>query len=78
MPAVPKTPAYFSPYVLRGDTLYVSGNCGMNAQGEFIEGTVQDRTTQAMKNIEAALRANKMELTDSKHAYWSRTRYAIF
>lgn len=55
----------YSPYQLRGDTLYVSGNCGVDATGKFIEGTVQDRTTLALSNIEKSLAANGMDITDS-------------
>lgn len=67
-PKLPPPPPYFSQAILAheaGQTLYLSGQCG-TLNGAFIEGTVQDRTTQIMKNITAVLEEAGMGLGDSE------------
>ncbi|GAA5897655.1 hypothetical protein JCM6882_000061 [Rhodosporidiobolus microsporus] len=64
-PNVPKPSPWLSSAILSGETLYISGQCGVDpASGKFIDGTVQDRTTQALKNIEATLKAAGMAVED--------------
>ncbi|GAA5826381.1 hypothetical protein JCM11251_002342 [Rhodosporidiobolus azoricus] len=67
-PGVPKPSPWLSSAILTesaGPTLYVSGQCGVDpASGNFIGGTVQDRTTQALKNVEAILKAAGLEVQD--------------
>ncbi|BGP32664.1 hypothetical protein JCM10296v2_004446 [Rhodotorula toruloides] len=46
------------------NTLYLSGQCGVDLEGNFIEGTVADRTKQTMRNIAAVLEAAGMGLED--------------
>ncbi|GAA6045143.1 hypothetical protein JCM8097_006451 [Rhodosporidiobolus ruineniae] len=62
-PGIPKPSPWLSPAILSGSTLYISGQCGVDpVSGEFLKGTVQDRTAQALKNVEATLRAAGMGL----------------
>lgn len=66
-PGVPKAAPFLSPAVLdpNSNTLYLSGQCGVDLEGNFIGGTVADRTKQTMRNIAAVLRAAGMGLEDS-------------
>lgn len=66
-PGVPKAPPFLSPAILHSDsnTLYLSGQCGVDLEGNFIEGSVADRTKQTMRNIAAVLKAAGMGLEDS-------------
>lgn len=54
-----KAPAPIGPYnqaILANDTLYISGQIGINpATGELVEGGVDEETKQVMKNLEAIL-----------------------
>ncbi|KAL7416452.1 Endoribonuclease L-PSP/chorismate mutase-like protein [Mrakia frigida] len=43
--------------------VYVSGACGIK-DGKFVEGTVKDRTIQALKNVEALLKEAGLGLED--------------
>ncbi|GAA6049691.1 hypothetical protein JCM3770_004411 [Rhodotorula araucariae] len=64
-PNAPKAAPFLSPAILSGQTLYLSGQCGVDpASGEFVPGTVGDRTRRAMANIDALLRAAGMTLGD--------------
>lgn len=59
-----KAPAPIGPYnqaVLANDTLYISGQIGIDpATGELVEGGVDEETKQAMKNLEAILKEADM------------------
>ncbi|BGP00052.1 hypothetical protein NBRC10513v2_004275 [Rhodotorula toruloides] len=61
-PGVPKAAPFLSPAVLddNSNTLYLSGQCGVDLEGNFIDGTVADRTKQTMRNIAAVLTAAGM------------------
>lgn len=54
-------PAAIGPYsqaVKAGDTLYLSGQIGMNpATGELVSADVKEQTAQALKNMKAVLAA---------------------
>ncbi|BGP25195.1 endoribonuclease L-PSP [Rhodotorula toruloides] len=65
-PGVPKAASFLSPAVLddNSHTLYLSGQCGVDLEGNFIEGTVSDRTKQTMRNIAAVLKAAGMGVED--------------
>lgn len=64
-PGAPKPSPYLSSAIQTGNTLYLSGQCGVSPEtGEFISGTVGDRTKRAMKNVEAILQAAGMTLAD--------------
>ncbi|MCY3731929.1 MAG: Rid family detoxifying hydrolase [Rhodospirillaceae bacterium] len=65
----PETYPYFgfpySPGILVGDTLYISGHLGRDPQTtELVEGGIQAETRQAMANIQAVLSAAGMTLQD--------------
>ncbi|GAA6064617.1 hypothetical protein JCM10212_006571 [Sporobolomyces blumeae] len=61
-PDLAPPPPFLSSAVLAQETLYISGCCGQAKDGSFVGGTVADRTTQAMRNIESILRAAGMSL----------------
>ncbi|BGP16850.1 hypothetical protein JCM10213_003330 [Rhodosporidiobolus nylandii] len=64
VPGVKPNP-YLSSAILDGDTLYLSGNVGVDtATGQMVEGSVAERTTQAMKNIGRVVQAVGMGLGD--------------
>lgn len=52
-------PAPIGPYnqaVLKGDTLYTSGQIALNpATGELVSGSIEEETTQVMENMKAVL-----------------------
>ena len=57
-PDVPATIGPYSPGVRAGDLLYVSGQAGIDpATGEPAGQTIADQARQAMRNVEAVLRA---------------------
>lgn len=57
----PNAPAAIGPYsqaVEAGNTLYISGQLGIDPKtGKLVEGDVKAQTRQALKNIEAILQA---------------------
>ena len=59
-----KAPAPIGPYnqaVLKGNTLYTSGQIAINPEtGELIEGTIEIETKQVMENMKAVLEAAGM------------------
>ncbi|WP_224490178.1 Rid family detoxifying hydrolase [Robertkochia flava] len=63
-----KAPAPIGPYnqaILAGNTLYISGQIGINpATGEVAEGGVEEETKQVMKNLQAILSAADMSFKD--------------
>jgi enamine deaminase RidA (YjgF/YER057c/UK114 family) len=48
--------------------IFVSGMCGQN-EGKFIEGTVKDRTVQALRRVEALLGEKGLDLTDGTSSW---------
>lgn len=48
--------------------VYVSGACGIK-NGKFVEGTVKDRTIQALKNVEALLKEAGLGLEDGEFKF---------
>ena len=65
----PETYPYFgfpySPGILVGDTLYISGHLGRDPQTtELVDGGIQAETRQAMANIQAVSSAAGMTLQD--------------
>ena len=60
----------FSPGILAGDTLYLSGHVGINPEtGKLVEGDIGAHVIQTLKNIQKVLHAADMELTDVVSAY---------
>jgi 2-iminobutanoate/2-iminopropanoate deaminase len=59
-----KAPAPIGPYnqaVLKGNTLYTSGQIALNpATGELVTGNITAETTQVMENMKAVLEASGM------------------
>lgn len=59
-----KAPAPIGPYnqaVLANDTLYISGQIGIDPESEeIVEGGVEEETKQIMKNLQAILKAAGM------------------
>ncbi|NEQ52306.1 MAG: RidA family protein [Leptolyngbya sp. SIO3F4] len=62
----PDAPAPIGPYsqaILANDTLYVSGQIGLNpATGKLVSDTVETETEQVLKNLQAVLRAADMDM----------------
>ena len=58
-------PAPIGPYnqaVLKGDTLYISGQVAIDpGTGEVIDGDIQDETRQCMENLKAILTEANMD-----------------
>ncbi len=61
-----KAPKAIGPYsqaLLAGNTLYMSGQIGIDpATGKFVEGSTTEQTKQVFENIKAILAAADMEL----------------
>lgn len=54
----PKAVGPYSAAIRAGDTVFVSGNLGLDpASGEFVEGGVEAQTRRALKNLQAVLEA---------------------
>ena len=56
-PAVAIPPAFISQAVAYGDLLFVSGQCGMDAQDHVASDTVEGQVEQALQNLQAVLTA---------------------
>jgi 2-iminobutanoate/2-iminopropanoate deaminase len=57
----PKALGPYSQAVLAGDTLYLSGQVGIDpVQGSIVEDSVEGQTRQVMRNLEAVLKAADM------------------
>jgi 2-iminobutanoate/2-iminopropanoate deaminase len=55
----------FSPAILVGDTLYMSGSIGLDqATGQLAKGGFEHELRQVMTNVQAVLKAAGMELSD--------------
>jgi 2-iminobutanoate/2-iminopropanoate deaminase len=54
----------YSQAVKAGNTVYVSGQIPLDANGQMVEGDVTAQTHQVMKNLTAVLAAAGMKLTD--------------
>ncbi|KAL9476158.1 hypothetical protein ACSS6W_005999 [Trichoderma asperelloides] len=55
-------PGLFAQGVRAGPFLWTQGTLGALPDGTMVEGTIQDRTRQVIKNIEAVLAADEMTL----------------
>lgn len=64
----PNAPAPIGPYnqaILKGDTLYTSGQIAINpSTGELILNTIKEETNQVMMNMKAVLEAANMTFDD--------------
>ncbi|MAV34929.1 MAG: hypothetical protein CMJ59_05680 [Planctomycetaceae bacterium] len=60
----------FSPGILAGDTLYLSGHVGVDpATGQLIEGGVADHVKQTLQNIGEVLKAAQMDFSHVVSSY---------
>lgn len=63
---IPGAPAPIGPYsqaILKGDTLYVSGQIPLNpSTGELVESSIEASTEQVMNNISALLSEAEMDM----------------
>jgi len=66
--STPEAPAAIGPYsqaIKIGNTLYCSGQLGLNpATGDLITGDIQEETRQVLKNLGAVLRAGGADYKD--------------
>lgn len=56
--ATAKAPAAIGPYaqaIKTGDWLYTSGQIPLTADGQLVEGSIEDQTKQVLRNIKAIL-----------------------
>lgn len=64
--SIPGAPAPIGPYsqaIVKGDTVYVSGQIPLNAfTGELEVASIEDATHRILKNIELLLKENEMTL----------------
>lgn len=49
---------------MSGQTVYLAGVIGIDFEGKFVEGTIKDRTTAALKLAEARLALVGLDLSD--------------
>src|SRR5438309_11329161 len=62
---VPAPPGPYSPGLVVGDWIFLSGQGGFDPDtGELVSDTVADQTTRAFRNVEALLRAAGASLDD--------------
>lgn len=65
---IPGAPAPIGPYsqaILKGDTLYISGQIPLNpVSGELEVASVSEATHRVMKNIKALVETAEMQMTD--------------
>ncbi len=54
-PNAPKAVGPYSQAVMAGDTLYISGQIAINPATGEVATTIEDQTTQVLKNIDAIL-----------------------
>lgn len=65
-PAFPKTGLPYSPGILVGDTLYLSGQLGRDPKtAQLVPGGIEAETRQALANMREVLRAADMDLSDA-------------
>ncbi len=58
--STPKAPQAIGPYsqaMAFGDMIFTSGQIALLADGRFLEGNIEEQTTQVLKNLSAVLEA---------------------
>ena len=60
--ATPASP--YSPVVVSGDLVYVSGQVAYDDHGELVPGGIEEQTTRALENLAACLQAAGCGLAD--------------
>jgi 2-iminobutanoate/2-iminopropanoate deaminase len=57
----PPPAAHYSPGILAGNTLFISGQIGADISGELISNNVARQTAKAMDNMGTVLKAAEMD-----------------
>jgi len=57
-----KPKGHYSPAVIHNGLIFVSGQLPLDANGEAMLGSIEEQTTQCMKNIETILKACNSDL----------------
>ncbi|KAE8387601.1 Endoribonuclease L-PSP/chorismate mutase-like protein [Aspergillus alliaceus] len=61
----PPPPSFLSQAVVAGNVVYCSGQVGVNAStGKMVDGPIQERTKQILRNLSAVLAAGGSSLQD--------------
>jgi 2-iminobutanoate/2-iminopropanoate deaminase len=60
--AKPKPP--YSPVVVSGDTVYTAGQVAYDAEGNLVEGGIEEQTRRALENVRTCLEAAGCTLDD--------------
>jgi 2-iminobutanoate/2-iminopropanoate deaminase len=58
------TPHHFSPAIVANGTLYISGQVGTDADGNYVGDDIESQTRQAVDNIETILQHVDKDLSD--------------
>ena len=70
VPDAPKPAGQYSHAVRAGNTLYISGQVGLDpVSGTIVEGGIEPQTRQVMKNLETALTAAGLEFKHVVKSY---------
>jgi 2-iminobutanoate/2-iminopropanoate deaminase len=60
--ATPKPP--YSPVVVSGDTVYTAGQIANDADGDLVEGGIEEQTRQVLQNVRTCLEAAGCTMDD--------------
>ncbi|KAK1924101.1 Endoribonuclease L-PSP/chorismate mutase-like protein [Papiliotrema laurentii] len=63
-PSAPKANPFTSNMIVSGSSVYLSGVVGVDANGQFVEGTIQDRTRAALGVAKRRLALLGLDLGD--------------
>ncbi len=63
-PGLPPQVGPYSPAILSGDFLFVSGQIGVNEKGELTSELTEEQTLQALKNLKALLASSGFSLEE--------------
>ncbi|KAJ6175906.1 YjgF/Yer057p/UK114 family [Penicillium canescens] len=58
----PLPPPFLSQGLIVGDVVYCSGQVGADSTGKLVDGSIQDRTRQILRNLNAVLEAGGSSL----------------
>ena len=60
----PKATGPFSQAIISGNLVFTSGQVYLTPEGKLLEGTIEDQTHQAMKNLQEILKAAGVAFSD--------------
>ena len=63
-PKAPKATGPFSQAVVDGNMVFTSGQVHLTPEGKPLEGSIEEQTHQAMKNLQAILEAARVSFKD--------------